>query len=100
MEEVKTNGWNMLDSYKEGQAIYGRDEEIESISESILYNVQTFVYGKSGIGKTSLLQAGIFPVLRKNHYFPVIIRLAFYEREKLTSVVKKLVLEEVKTENP
>lgn len=99
MVEVKTNGWNMLDSYKEGQAIYGRDEEIESISESILYNVQTFVYGKSGIGKTSLLQAGIFPVLRKNHYFPVIIRLAFYEKETLTSVVKKLVLEEAKIEN-
>ena len=99
MVEVKTNGWNMLDSYKEGQAIYGRDEEIESISESILYNVQTFVYGKSGIGKTSLLQAGIFPVLRKNHYFPVIIRLAFYEKETLTSVVKKLVFEEAKTEN-
>lgn len=99
MEEVKTNGWNMLDSYKEGQAIYGRDEEIESISESILYNVQTFVYGKSGIGKTSLLQAGIFPVLRKNHYFPVIIRLAFYEKETLTSVVKNLVFEEAKTEN-
>lgn len=99
MEEVKINGWNMLDSYKEGQAIYGRDEEIESISESILYNVQTFVYGKSGIGKTSLLQAGVFPVLRRNHYFPVIIRLAFYEKESLESVVKRLVLEEAKTEN-
>ena len=99
MEEVKINGWNMLDSYNEGQAIYGRDEEIASISESILFNVQTFLYGKSGIGKTSLLQAGIFPVLRKNHYFPVIIRLAFYEKETLEGVVKKLVLEEAKTEN-
>lgn len=100
MEENRINGWNMLDSYKEGQAIYGRDEEIDSISESIQYNIQTFLYGKSGIGKTSLLQAGVFPMLRENHYFPVIIRLAFYERESLNSVVKKLVFEEAQSNMP
>lgn len=100
MEITKTNGWNMLDSYKEGQAIYGRDFEIESISESIQYNIQTFLYGKSGIGKTSLIQAGVFPKLRKANFFPVVIRLAFYEGESLNSVVKRLVLEEAQTSNP
>lgn len=100
MEITKTNGWNMLDSYKEGQAIYGRDIEIASISESIQYNIQTFLYGKSGIGKTSLIQAGVFPKLRKANFFPVVIRLAFYEGESLNSVVKRLVLEEAQTSNP
>ncbi len=90
----------MLDSYKEGQVIYGRDVEIESISESIQYNIQTFLYGKSGIGKTSLIQAGVFPKLRKANLFPVVIRLAFYEGESLNSVVKRLVLEEAQTSNP
>lgn len=96
MEEVKINGWNMLDSYKEGQAIYGRDVEITSVSESIQYNVQTFLYGKSGIGKTSLIQAGVFPKLRNERFFPVVIRLAFYDKssESLNNVIKRLVYEE------
>lgn len=89
----------MLDSYQEGQVLYGRDEEISSITESIEYNVQTFLYGKSGIGKTSLIQAGIFPRLREAHYFPVVIRLAFYGNEPLREVVKRLVEEEAERKN-
>ena len=50
MENKVIKKWNMLDSYSEGQAIYGRDAEISTIEESILYNIQTFIYGKSGIG--------------------------------------------------
>jgi len=98
--EDRKRQWNMLDSYQEGQTIYGRDAEISSISESIQYNIQTFLYGKSGIGKTSLLQAGIFPVLRKNFFFPVVVRLGFYENEPLADVVKRLILEEAEQENP
>lgn len=94
------NGWNMLDSYSEGQIIYGRDDEITSVKESILYNIQTFLYGKSGVGKTSLLQAGIFPELRRANYFPVVIRLAFYNGEPLNHVVKRLVEEEAEREDP
>lgn len=89
----------MLDSYQEGQVLYGRDEEISSITECIEYNVQTFLYGKSGIGKTSLIQAGIFPRLREAHFFPVVIRLAFYGNEPLREVVKRLVEEEAESEN-
>lgn len=93
------NRWNMLDSYSEGQEIFGRDEEIAQISESIVDNIQTFVYGKSGIGKTSLIQAGVFPELRKRKFFPVIIRLAFFENEDLKKVVIRLVQEEASRED-
>lgn len=93
------NRWNMLDSYSEGQEIFGRDEEIAQISESIVDNIQTFVYGKSGIGKTSLIQAGVFPKLRKRNFFPVIIRLAFFENEDLKKVVIRLVQEEASRED-
>lgn len=91
--------WNMLDSYSEGQAIYGRDTEISSIKESILYNIQTFIYGKSGIGKTSLLQAGVFPQLRQVNYFPVVIRLSFYNNESLNHTIKRLIEEEAERED-
>lgn len=94
MSNTNRSAWNMLDSYKEGQAIYGRDDEISRILDSVHDNVQTFIYGKSGIGKTSLIQAGVFPELRKMHFFPVVIRLAFYHEGTLSSVVKELVQNE------
>lgn len=100
MENKGIRKWNMLDSYSEGQAIYGRDTEIAQVSESIIENVQTFIYGKSGIGKTSLIQAGVFPELRRNGLFPVIIRLAFYENEDLKKVVIRRISEEAEREYP
>lgn len=80
--EKKQSPWNELDYYKEGQPIYGRDEDIRKISNSICQNLQTTLYGQSGIGKSSLLFAGIFPVLRKEEYFPVFIRLGLASEEE------------------
>jgi hypothetical protein len=33
------------------------------------------LFGQSGLGKTSLIQAGLFPVLRQDDYLPVYVRL-------------------------
>ena len=35
----------------------------------------TVLFGESGLGKTSLVQAGLFPCLRGAGYVPVLIRL-------------------------
>jgi hypothetical protein len=35
----------------------------------------TVLFGKSGLGKTSLLRAGLFPRLREQHFLPVHVRL-------------------------
>ena len=67
------NPWNELNPYSEGQPIYGRNQIIFKLVDAIYTNLQTILYGKSGIGKTSLLQAGCFPELRKRHFFPIII---------------------------
>ena len=64
-----------FDSLQEGDNIYGRDKDIDRIYEGIASYQQTIIYGKSGIGKTSLLQAGIFPRLRQDNMFPVVVRL-------------------------
>ena len=34
----------------------------------------TVLYGRSGLGKTSLLRAGLFPLLRERHFLPVYVR--------------------------
>lgn len=81
MEKKRENPWQGLKSYSEGKVLYGRDKEIVELSQKILYNTQTIIYGRSGIGKSSLLKAGVFPVLRKHNLFPVYIRLSHSEKD-------------------
>ena len=68
------NPWIGLDSYKEGQTLYGRSREIQDLSMAVFYNRHTVVYGRSGIGKSSLLHAGIFPKARRRGCLPISIR--------------------------
>ena len=75
MPNNNNNPWLGLKTYSEGQVLYGRSEEINALSQDILFNRQTVVYGKSGIGKSSLLNAGVFPILRRSNMFPVNVRL-------------------------
>ena len=75
MEGKQDNPWKGLDSYKEDDRLYGRDEEIEVLFSRIEYHIQTVVYSRSGIGKSSLINAGIFPKARKIGMLPVSIRL-------------------------
>lgn len=68
-----------LQSYSEAQAaqFFGRDGEIDRLTNLIKANTLTIVFGKSGTGKTSLLNAGVFPRLRKDYCLPFRIRLDF-----------------------
>lgn len=69
------NPWLGLAPYTEGTPLYGRTHESAVLSEIIKDNIATIVYGKSGIGKSSLLSAGISPILRSEQYIPVPLRL-------------------------
>lgn len=93
--EVK-NPWLGLKSYNEGQKIYGRDKEIIELSQKILYNTQTVIYGKSGIGKSSILNAGVFPILRRNNYFPVYVRLVHDGKVSYCSQIMAAVMNSLK----
>lgn len=74
MSTPTTNPWIGLDSYREGQILYGRSREIRDLSMAVFHNRQTVVYGRSGIGKSSLLHAGIFPEARLRGCLPVSVR--------------------------
>lgn len=76
------NPWLGLATYEEesvcGSSPYifcGRDKDIDGVYSYVENNILITLYGKSGVGKSSLLQAGIFPRLRANNYFPVLVRL-------------------------
>jgi tetratricopeptide (TPR) repeat protein len=58
------------------QAIFfGRDEEGEALYLRILSVPLVLQFAKSGLGKTSLLQAAVFPCLRQKPLLPVMVRL-------------------------
>ena len=71
---IKVLSCRGLQPLKEGDKIYGRDAEIKDLSERVQENLHTILYGQSGAGKSSLIEAGVFPILRRNGYFPVIVR--------------------------
>lgn len=75
-EQVQTNPWKGLQSYQETDVIFGRDDEIKELYTRVVYDIQTVVYGKSGIGKSSIINAGIIPRAKFDGMFPVNIRLA------------------------
>lgn len=53
---------------------FGRDTEKEELLRLIVLNDLVVLFGESGTGKTSLLQAGICPLLEERQYQTVFIR--------------------------
>ncbi len=53
---------------------FGRDQDVVQLADRIASDRLTVIYGKSGIGKTSLLNAGLFPRLRNLGFAPIVIR--------------------------
>ncbi|HEY5392198.1 MAG TPA: hypothetical protein VIJ57_08800, partial [Hanamia sp.] len=87
-----------LESYTEAQSaiFYGRDQEIGIATNLLKANTLTIVFGKSGTGKTSLLNAGVFPRLRKDYCLPFRIRLEFKDDSpELAVQIKKLLKAEI-----
>lgn len=73
------NPWPGLSSYTEESLkeyqFNGRSAASAALSALIRRNLFVTLYGRSGIGKTSLLQAGVYPLLRGEGMCPVTIRL-------------------------
>jgi WD40 repeat protein len=70
------NPWPGLESFQENAHtfFYGRDQEAQSLLNRVRDAPVTVLYGRSGLGKTSLLQAGLFPLLRDHQLLPVYVR--------------------------
>lgn len=64
-------------SFTEGDELlfFGRQRETKALYDLIMVQPIVVLFAKSGMGKTSLLQAGILPRLRFTNYSPFIIRL-------------------------
>lgn len=73
------NPWPGLDAFEESahDFFFGRDSEADRLLRSVLDAPVSVLYGRSGLGKTSLLRAALFPALRARNFLPVYIRLDF-----------------------
>ncbi len=73
------NPWLGLFSYSEETRAYfhGRDEETAELARRVQRKLLTVLFGQSGLGKTSLLRAGIVPRLRDEGYCPVYVRVDY-----------------------
>ena len=73
------NPWPGLAPYDEAAHAYfqGRDDEAAALVGLVEACPVVSLYGKSGLGKSSLLQAGVFPRLRQRGFLPVYARLDF-----------------------
>jgi hypothetical protein len=78
----ESNPWLGLVSFTEETRafFFGRDEEIAELARRVQRRLLTVLFGKSGLGKTSILRAGLVPRLREQGYCPVYVRIA-YERD-------------------
>lgn len=56
---------------------FGRDLEIRDIFLRVREQSLTVLYGQSGLGKTSLLGAGLIPKLKVEGFRPVLVRLGY-----------------------
>lgn len=86
LEHFINNPWVGLSSYEDPEIVVreglkpklfcGREKDSNSVAKLIAGNIFVTLYGKSGTGKTSLLKAGVYPILREKRYLPITVRLS------------------------
>jgi formylglycine-generating enzyme required for sulfatase activity len=91
------NPWPGLLPFGEADWKYfhGRDFETDLLYRKVERERLTVLFGLSGLGKSSILQAGLFPSLRRENVLPVYIRLDFSpDKPDLTAQVKTAIVRE------
>jgi tetratricopeptide (TPR) repeat protein len=86
-------------SKKEKDVFFGREKEIEILYSSIMSNQCTLMIGKSGIGKSSLIEAGLLPRMEKENsdnphdkriFMPLSIRVGSWIKQQEITLLDKL----------
>ncbi|HEY6516749.1 MAG TPA: hypothetical protein VIY50_11435 [Steroidobacteraceae bacterium] len=73
------NPWLGLASFTEETRsfFFGREEEVAELGRRVQRKLLTILFGKSGLGKTSILRAGLVPRLREHGFCPVYVRIDY-----------------------
>ena len=84
------NPWPGLRAFTESDRdfFFGRERETAELLSIVKRAPVVVLYGQSGLGKTSLLQAGLFPELKKSDFVP--FRLRFDHEEGAPSFAEQI----------
>jgi hypothetical protein len=71
--------WLGLASFTEDTRawFYGCDDEVTELARRVQRKVLTILFGQSGLGKTSILAAGIVARLQTEGFCPVVVRIDY-----------------------
>lgn len=88
MADNNNNPWKGLDSYSysDNSIFYGRTDETDELVDTIINNRFTILYGPSGVGKSSLLNAGVRPKLSESNYFVVDVSMRQFDLKSNLSI--------------
>ncbi len=92
-KDKPTRPYKFLDYYTENDQglFFGREEEIENICSRILARRSFLLYGRSGVGKSSILRAGLIPRLQDQGHLTCIIRSFTDPLQHMRRMVRRLV---------
>jgi putative ribosome biogenesis GTPase RsgA len=81
---------SFADTELDAQLFFGRDRERDTLVANVLASRLTVVYGPSGVGKSSLLRAGVAQGLRAQELATVVVHDTWAERpiEALVEAVR------------
>src|SRR5208283_5106902 len=84
------NPWPGLRAFTEGdrEFFFGRERETAELLAIVKLAPVVVLYGQSGLGKTSLLQAGLFPQLKRLDFLP--LRLRFDQNENAAPLAQQI----------
>lgn len=86
------NPWPGPEAFRreDSRFFFGRDRARDALTRLVLQNRLVLLYGRSGLGKTSLLRAGVFPRLEEALTLPIHIRLQFGAADETASATPLL----------
>ncbi len=84
--------YKFLDYYREEDQniFFGRDKEIDLLQSKILAHRSFILYGKSGVGKSSLVRAGLLPAFKNEGHQTFVIRSFHNPAERLIETLAEL----------
>ncbi|MEY2562404.1 MAG: hypothetical protein QOH88_597 [Verrucomicrobiota bacterium] len=98
--------WPGLISFTEADHsfFFGREREVAELARVIRQESVTVFFGKSGLGKSSILRAGVSPLLRDSEFVPIYVRLNHADEapplEDQVEIRLEEILEQEKIEAP
>lgn len=66
---------SFADRLEDRSRFFGREKESQALLEMVLSESLVLLFARSGLGKTSLINAGVLEGLRVKSLFPVVVRL-------------------------